>query len=318
MKLSEAIDALCIATRADGRSSRTVGSYRQKLKPLLAFLGDVDVEEISIDDLRRYVAYLMDLQVRYVDHPLRRRREGGLSPFTVSGRIRAFKRLFNWLKEEGTIDDNPARRIKIPRPKREKPKGISRQDLLGLLEACEGDKVIDKRDRAIVLFLADTACRVGGMCGLRIQDLDLEAGLALVREKGEKTRFVPFMPATAEALAAWLEVRPQDRGPWVFVSLANHSKGALAANSVWQILHQRAVLAGATGPVNPHAFRHAFARDFLLDGGDLGTLADLMGHSDISVTKAFYGIFKIEELQKKHRQHSPIAKLFGGGKNGDS
>ncbi|MFN2271461.1 MAG: hypothetical protein ACK2US_11530, partial [Anaerolineae bacterium] len=93
MKLSEAIDALCIATRADGRSSRTVGSYRQKLKPLLAFLGDIDVGEISIGDLRRYVAHLMDLQARYVDHPTRRQREGGLSPFTVSSRIRAFKRL---------------------------------------------------------------------------------------------------------------------------------------------------------------------------------------------------------------------------------
>jgi site-specific recombinase XerD len=295
-----------------------VGSYRQKLKPLLAFLGDVPVEEISIDDLRRYVAYLMDLQVRYVDHPTRRRREGGLSPFTVSSRVRSFKRLFNWLEEEGAIEGNPASRTKIPRPKRGRPKGITRQDLLALLDACEGDEAIDKRDRAIVLFLADTACRAGGLCGLRVEDLDLETGLALIREKGNKSRFVPFMPATAEALAAWLEVRPQDKGSWVFVGLANHSKGALTANSIGQILRRRADLVGVTGPVNPHAFRHAFARDFLLDGGDLGTLADLMGHSDVSVTKAYYGIFKVEELQEKHRRHSPIAQLFGGGENDSS
>ena len=43
---------------------------------------------------------------------------------------------------------------------------------------------------------------------------------------------------------------------------------------------------GSSGPVNLHSFRPAFVRDFLLDGGDLDALSDLMGHSDVSVTKA--------------------------------
>ncbi|MBN1815043.1 MAG: tyrosine-type recombinase/integrase [Anaerolineae bacterium] len=317
MRLSEAIDALCIATRADGRSPRTVGSYRQKLKPLLAFLGDVHVEEISIDDLRRYVAHLMDLQARYVDHPTRRQREGGLSPFTVSSRIRAFKRLFNWLAEEGAIEGNPARRIKIPRPRREEPKGVDLQDVVAMVATTKAGSLTDLRDRALLLFLTDTGCRVGGLCGLRVEDVDLVAHRATVMEKRGKARFIFFTPATAEALAAWLEVRPQDRGPWVFVGLASRSKGPMSANSVFQALRQRAERAGVAGPVNPHAFRHGFARHFLLDGGDLGTLSDLMGHADVSVTKEYYAIFTAEELQEKHRQHSPVARILGGGENGN-
>jgi site-specific recombinase XerD len=41
-------------------------------------------------------------------------------------------------------------------------------------------------------------------------------------------------------------------------------------------------------------------------------LADLLGHSDVSVTKAFYGIFTREELREKHARHSPISQLVGG------
>jgi integrase/recombinase XerC len=212
------------------------------------------------------------------------------------------------------IEANPTRRIKTPQPKRREPKGIDLKDFLKLLATTEGESVADLRDRAIVLFLADTGCRVGGLCGLRVADIDLKAGLATLTEKGEKTRLVPFTSTTAEALGEWLKVRPQDRGPWLFVSLGNKASGGLSTNGVAQMLRRRARLAGVTGAVNPHSFRHAFAREFLLSGGDLATLADLLGHSSIEVTKA-YAIFTVQELKEKHRRHSPVARLLGGGEN---
>ena len=97
MLLSEAIDALAIATRANGRSARTVQSYRQKLRPLLEFLGDVAVDAVTVHDLRGYVVSLRDREQRYSDHPTRPTIASGLSPFTVSSIIQSTKRLFNWL-----------------------------------------------------------------------------------------------------------------------------------------------------------------------------------------------------------------------------
>jgi len=317
MLLSDAIEELCIATRANGRSPRTVQAYREKLGYLLDFLGDVVIEGISIHDLRRYIAHQMDRQTRWADHPLHSEIEGALSPFTIAGRIRALKRLFNWLQEEGILEHNPAKRIKTPQPKRREPKGISQSDFVALLATTEGDSTFELRDRALILFLGDTGCRVGGLCGLRVQDLHLDMGLATVTEKRDKTRLVPFTEPTAAALRAWLKVRPEDKGPWVFVGLAHHSKGALSSSGVLHMLRRRAKQAGVTGPVNPHAFRHAFARHFLLDGGDLGTLSELMGHEDVGITKQYYAIFTIKELQAKHREHSLIAQIFGGDEDGD-
>ena len=90
----------------------------------------------------------------------------------------------------------------------------------------------------------------------------------------------------------------------------------LTTRGVPHMLIRRGKRAGCKGLVNPHAFRHAFAINYLMNGGDLGTLSKLMGHSDVSVTIEYYGRLALSDLQEKHRQHSPIARL-GGGKNED-
>lgn len=318
MRLSEAIRALLVATRASGRSAQTVDAYRRKLKPLLTFVGDIPVDAVTTDILRRYIAHLMDRKTRWVDHPKHQEQEGRLSLFTVASHVRAVKRLFNWLEEEGVIETNPARRIRVPRPRSKEPHAIALEDFLALLKTTDGGSMTDLRDRAIILFLADTGCRVGGLCNLQVQDVDLDAGLARVTEKGEKIRLVPFTQPTAEALKSWMEVRPKEHGPWLFVSLGNKARGRLSPNGVRCMLRRRARRAGVRGRVNPHAFRHAFAREFLLSGGDLATLADLLGHSSVEVTRAYYAIFTIQELKEKHRRHSPVARLLGGDEDGDS
>ena len=78
------------------------------------------------------------------------------------------------------------------------------------------------------------------------------------------------------------------------------------------MLRRRAEEAGCEGPVNPHSFRHAFARNFLMEGGDLVTLAKLLGNS-IEVVAEYYAIFTIRELQQKHQRLSPLLNVLGKG-----
>lgn len=283
MLLSEAIEALLTATIADGRSARTVEGYRSYLGYLLDFLGDRAVEEVSAHDLRAYAAYLRSRTERYTGHPQRVREEGALSPYTVAAYLRPVRRLFRWLEQEGLIDDNPAGKLKLSQPGRREPKAVSMEDFQKLLAATEGDDPTHRRDRALLLFLADTGCRVGGVAGLQVADVDLERGLARVTEKGDKTRLVPFSQFTRDALLAWLEVRPSE-GPWLFVNLGSRGQERLTADAIGEVLRRLKRRAGVKGPVNPHAFRHAFAREYLRAGGDLSTLADILGHSSVEVS----------------------------------
>jgi site-specific recombinase XerD len=69
--------------------------------------------------------------------------------------------------------------------------------------------------------------------------------------------------------------------------------------------------AGLTGRVNPHTFRDAFAREYILKGGDLASGSEMMGHTQITGTKQFYAVFQAEELREKHDRFSPVGRLYG-------
>jgi integrase/recombinase XerD len=308
MKLTEAIETLLLATKANGRSSRTVETYDERLTYLMEALGDVAIETITVHDLRRYVASQLARTENYdPDDPP----PGSLSPDTVAGRVGALKRLFNFLVEEGELEENPAQRIHKPNPPRLAPKGISHENQERLLKSTFGNSVHDIRDRAIILVLSDTGCRLGGLCGLRLDDLELEAQRLTLTEKGGRTRVVHFVDLTATALQEWLDVRPDADTNALFLSMSRWGKvkGPITGTAVERMLTRRAERLGIEGKVNPHSFRHAFARDFLMSGGDLGTLSDIMGHSSVLVTKEFYAVFTSEQLRQKHDKHSPVNRL---------
>ena len=69
--------------------------------------------------------------------------------------------------------------------------------------------------------------------------------------------------------------------------------------------------AGVSSSVNPHAFQHAFVGEFILNGGDIGTVSQILGHCQISVTKQFYAMFTTDELKGEHDRFSPVSHLNG-------
>lgn len=205
------------------------------------------------------------------------------------------------MEQEGYTVGNVARRLKRTGISRGVPKEIDERDMLKLIAASKTWGRHCKRNYALLLFLADTGVRVAGLCGLRVEDVDLSRKQARVIEKGCKSRVVFFGKATTEALTVWLYDRPGDLST-VF---------GLVPQGVRMVLRHLAKFAGVTGRVNPHSWRHAFAKRTMMQGGDVAFLSALLGHSSIAVTRDAYLIFRTEELQVEHSRHSMIdAKLL--------
>lgn len=304
------------ARRADGLRASTVNWYRSRVGALVAHFGPVRLQSVTVNQVRSYVISLRGRRARYVGASQRREVSGGLSLDTVQGHMRALRAFFKWCAGEYALDgwSNPMLRIKMPKLSRDVPKAASLADLPKLLDACGGG-MAGFRDRAMLLFLADTGCRAGGLLSLRLSDLDLAACSALVVEKFGKVRTLYFSQVTAGAIAFWLGVRPGGRSDFVFCSLSNGIRlgAALSLGGLHRALRRLKKRARVSGRVNPHAWRHAFGLGYLDRGGDPASLRRLMGHSDMSTTLTYYAVHSERELAEKHHQYSPVGGLEVGG-----
>jgi len=237
MTIARALD-LFLGAMAGVLSNQTVTWYRGRLHPLVEFVGgDRVLSTLTIEDLRRWRASLTERKTRYMNCQYRREVPGGLSRFTLQSHVRAVRAFFRWCVEEELLAVNPARRLESPSLPDNPRKGIDEGDMLKIIEAAKRDP----RDYAIVCFLASTGARVGGVAGLTIDDLDLAAGRATVREKGKggagKARSVFLLPWTIQAMRRWLTTRPDVPG-CDRVFLSRRIVGAPAP-------------AGPTGPCGP-------------------------------------------------------------------
>jgi site-specific recombinase XerD len=198
------------------------------------------------------------------------------------------------------------RTIRYPEKFQPKPKATHLETVRLMLEMA-GNGEMGIRNRAIILFLLDTGCRAGGICGLRTRDIDLSERRALVTEKGNKTRSVTFTSLTAQAVREWLLVRKP--APTLFYNITTLEP--LTPSGLLQLLRRIARRAGIRDRFNPHSFRHLFAKEYILAGGDLATLSKLLGHRDVSTTVSHYTIFTDSDLREKHELYSPVTKLKG-------
>jgi len=289
-------------------SENTILYYQNRLPSLVHILGDKPVEDITLDDLRLWRMKLSSRKVKYEDHKYHPQVAGSLSPYTVRGYVKSTRRFFNWLFQDGKLDHNPASRLKLP-PKPDLPrKGISMANVSKLISAAEASSV---RDLAIVLFLADTGCRVGGLSHLKIEDIDLQNNQAIVFEKGKggnsKMRTVFFCDRTAYALSTLIIQRPDseidEKAPhYVFLG-SRKSEGyyqRLTENGIYQVLKRLARRCGIETGFNPHNFRHGAIRGWLANGMPVSLASQMAGHSSVAVTVDIYGTANDKELSHAH------------------
>lgn len=288
MNLQSAVEVF-LAAQAGEVSKSTRTWYGRCLSSFVAYAGEIPLGEVDSPLIRSYRAHLVDRE---------------LSTHSIHGHQRAIRRLFSWLLDEGLVERNVALDVPLIRLPPQVPKALTDDDLQRLLARLPSE---DVRDRAIILLLADTGCRVGGLCSLTLDALDLPGRCAMVVEKGQRGRRIYFTEKTAETLALYLAVRPESASPTLFLSKSGE---ALTTNGVRLMLERVGKRAGVRGRVNAHSFRHAFARSFLRNGGNLAALGRILGHSPGSpITAKYYAVWDDRELQEFHERYSPLSNL---------
>lgn len=166
---------------------------------------------------------------------------------------------------------------------------VDSRELGKLLAALDGATWQDKRDVALVSLMARAGLRVSEALGLKLDDVEIGArsGAALVREgKGLQQRRVALSAELRATLSAYLAVRPAIAQTDSF--FVSRTLRELAPRDAQRIVAEAARRAGITRKVTPHTLRHFFATRFLQkNGGDIATLASILGHANISTTTRY-------------------------------
>lgn len=113
MKLHRVYEDFILSMEGALRSA-TIKWYATKLKPLLEDYGEMEIDQIEIKHLRKMRSHLSKRDILYPDSKYRDPVEGSLSNSTIRAHLRATKRLFNWSVEENYLEENPAKRLRMP------------------------------------------------------------------------------------------------------------------------------------------------------------------------------------------------------------
>jgi integrase/recombinase XerD len=291
MFTSEAVDFYLSAMGAKGLSKRTLDQYSSVLYRFIKVTGDLDTAHLSRFLVTEYCQRVVTDET--------------LSAATKATYIRPVKSFLRWMFDERLISE-PIR-VTVP-PVRFKLKDLlTGEDVRRLLDVCDLDTVLGRRDYAIVCFLLDTGVRMSELTGLRTDDVNMKLRQAKVLGKGAKERMVFYSAPTAVALVRYRQrLSDKMRGEWFFPTRDGRHMGEFCLN---QILKKRARQAGVTARVNPHTFRHTFATDYLRAGGDLNSLQRLMGHADLTILMNYLSLVDAD-LREKHDQFSPLTRAL--------
>jgi integrase/recombinase XerD len=233
---------------------------------------------------------LEDLTLPDLEAFVRDRMSSGAAPRSVARLVAAVRGFYRFLVLDGRLASSPAADLRAPRAWPQLPTYLSADEVDRLLDAPDTATPRGLRDRALVEVLYATGLRVSELVGLKLADLNLEAGFLGCVGKGGKERIVPM----GESAVGWVRRYLADargallRGraaPWLFVS--GRGGAPLTRVGFWKLLKRHGRHAGVTRPLTPHVLRHSFATHLLDRGADLRAIQMMLGHADLSSTQIY-------------------------------
>lgn len=261
--------------------------------------------ELDIEDLRGWLAAMSG---------------AGLARATLARRVAAVRTFTAWLRREGLRADDPALRLRSPRPEGTLPHVLQEQQARRLLAAAQervdaaaaGDDPVAHalalRDAALLELLYATGARVAELSALDVDDLEAGRGVVRLTGKGDRQRTVPYGAPAGRALQAWQRLgRPRlarpDSGPALFLGARG---GRLGVRQARTVVDRALEGLGDTAARGPHALRHTAATHLLDGGADLRSVQELLGHASLRTTQVYTHV-SIDRLREGYRQAHPRA-----------
>ena len=287
------VSAFLSTRRLRNLSPNTITFYSQHLKKFLEFMEsnytDVSLEQINHTILREYVSGLKE------NHSA-----GG-----VNHHIKVLKILFKFMIEEAVITENPSKKITMIKTDQVVIATFSNNQVTAMLEITKHQMDFPGiRNYALITLLYDTGCRISELLNLKINDIQLEEKILTVRGKGGKRRVVPFEDRSLISLVKYLNKRNKlfGREGVLFLTKFGDPLTLRMTDKIIERIGNKAKVENVR--LSAHTFRHTFAKNWLMNGGDIFSLQKILGHKTLDMVKNYVNI-TFRDIQSQHSKFSP-------------
>jgi site-specific recombinase XerD len=267
------------------RSKKTLENYRHYLKRFEDFLAeDLKPKDLTLQKVQNYRLYLN----RLIDD-----KGGQLSMKTQTYHIIALRAFLKYLVKND-IKSLAPEKIELAKIPERTVEVLSKEELERLFAAVDLTKKSGYRDLAILETLYSTGLRVSELAALNRDQIDLKRREFMVRGKGKKPRIVFLSKHAVTKITNYLKERDDNFKAFLINSgqgqkadILAEEKRRLSTVSIESVVRKYALKAGIIKKVTPHTLRHSFATELLINGADIRSVQEMLGHSSITTTQIY-------------------------------
>ena len=278
-------------TKVKQASANTISSYMRDIRQFSEWLG-VDVQDATQLNISNYLKFM---------------ERDGRSAATISRTLASLKNFYGYLVSSGFCEKTPVIDIQIDRGEKKLPQILTGREIELLLAQPVCVDAKGYRDKAMLEVMYATGIRVSELIDLNVNDVNLELGI-IKCNAAKKSRVIPLYPAALRALSIYVrDVRETMLATSDETALFVNINGSrMSRQGFWKILKHYQETAHIEKEITPHTLRHSFAVHLLENGADLGSLQELMGHSDISSTQMYTQLIN-QKLKSVYNKCHPKA-----------
>lgn len=262
-------------------SKHTLESYGRDLGTFLNFISQYKGEQLT-------PAILSCLAVRDFRAFLAKRRTDDLSPASIARTLSSIRNFYRYLARAEGIENDAIDAVQAPKVPHRIPRPLSEEAARSAMEIMPDlatDDWTGARDVAVISLLYGCGLRISEALSLNGKDIP-HSDTMRIKGKGGKERVVPVLPVVRDAIASYAAICPFNitNDTPLFVGKRGGRLNARIVQSAMQSVRTALALPATA---TPHALRHSFATHLLSRGGDLRTIQELLGHSDLKATQIY-------------------------------
>lgn len=287
------------------QSRKTLENYRHYLLRFSNWVGNIDPASIDLSLVQKYRLHLNRLENR------KSKTDMMLTAKTQNYHMIALRSFLKYLARND-IKSLAPEKISLSKIPERTVEFLSEDEVKRVFQAIDVSKKMGLRDFALMETLFSTGLRVSELTSLNLEQVDLERREFMVRGKGRKPRIVFLSDKAARCIKQYLNTRSDNCKPLFLshspnrknVGILDEEKLRLSERSVQNIVKKYSLLAGIIKKVTPHTLRHSFATGLLMNGADIRSVQEMLGHASITTTQIYTHITN-KHLKEIHDKFHP-------------